>query len=384
MKKAQKKRESRDSSQIVPSSKLPEKRLEFIADNFSEGFELNEFFKNVPPDLSVWASLYIKLQVEKVKADKTVQANRSDLQKFIQFFQQHHRGLDVRAWLPRTTSRYLEHLEGLGQKPKTIGRALVTLRSFAKWLVSVRPGLLQMGNPTKGIRPPTQEAAQPKGLNERQVKRVLDAAYHMIAQTYPDEELLASNERWYQKGHRQMRRPFRDYAILMLMLNAGLRRAEICDLDKDQFKGRHLRGVKCKGNLYRDVLLGEETIKTLEAYLEQERPKDSEAFSDSPALFLPTASRKHRNATGRLSPRTVNVIVQKFEKAANQGLPSEEQFKLHPHVFRHTHAYQILRKGRSLAYVQRRLGHQSMNYLSLYTQMPEEEEKELLDEAEFK
>ena len=53
-------------------------------------------------------------------------------------------------------------------------------------------------------------------------------------------------------------------------------------------------------------------------------------------------------------------------------------------MLRHTHAYQVLKTGRSLPYVQKRLGHQSLNYLSLYTQMPESEELQLLDEAEFK
>mgnify|MGYP001601465083 CR=1 FL=1 len=45
---------------------------------------------------------------------------------------------------------------------------------------------------------------------------------------------------------------------------------------------------------------------------------------------------------------------------------------------------QIFIKGKSLTSLQKRLGHQSMNYLALYTQMPEQEEKELLDGAEFK
>jgi site-specific recombinase XerD len=53
-------------------------------------------------------------------------------------------------------------------------------------------------------------------------------------------------------------------------------------------------------------------------------------------------------------------------------------------MFRHTHAYQVLKKGRSLPYLQKRLGHLSMNYLSLYSQMSEKEEAELLNEAEFK
>ena len=99
---------------------------------------------------------------------------------------------------------------------------------------------------------------------------------------------------------------------------------------------------------------------------------------------MPCFSRKHRSPKGKLSPRSIHVIVQNIADVANQGLPPEKQIVLHPHMLRHTHAYQILKKGRSLTYLQKRLGHQSMNYLALYAQMPEEEEQELLDEAEFK
>jgi integrase len=97
------------------------------------------------------------------------------------------------------------------------------------------------------------------------------------------------------------------------------------------------------GDLFRDVLLGEETIRVCLGYLDIERQRDQSVFPDSEALFLPSSSRKHRNRTVRLSPRTINAIGENMAKEANKGLPEEEHIKLHPLMFRHTHAYQILK-----------------------------------------
>lgn len=377
-----------DSAPRSPVEKNASKSESFIAVHFEDPKSLDDLFAELPPDLAGWANLYLKLQVEGVKSKGTLKLERYSLNNFISFFESYHQGRDIRRWLPKTSQRFVEHLTARSLSPKTIHRNLVCVRTFGRWVFSIRPAFFPLGDPTKGIKAPTQHALRPKGLDERQVKRVLDAAYHRICQTYPDAERLTHLERtqeaWFQKAHRRMRRPIRDFAIIMLLLNAGLRRQEVCDLTLGQLKGKHLRSVKCKGNLYRDVLLGEETLRAIRAYLKEERGRDRAAFADSKALFLPSRSREHRNQSGRLSPRSVNAIVKQIETAANEGLPPETRMKLHPHKFRHTHAYQILKKGRSLPYLQKRLGHQSMNYLALYAQMPEKEEQQLLDDAEFK
>lgn len=379
------------TSSLVKTNEVKEKTTEkspgLIAHILKPASGLDDFFAQLPPDLEGWANLYLKLQVEGIKAPLTLKALKNDLRKFVAFFLDYHHDADIRKWFPRTSQRFVDHLVELGQKPKTVHRALISIRTFARWVLSVRSDLFSLGDPTNAVKPPTQEAMRPQGLTERQVKRILDAAYHLICQTYPDERTAAvegTKETWYRKAHRQMRRPFRDFSIIMLLLNGGLRRSEICDLRLDQLQGKHLRQVKCKGNLYRDLLLGEETLLALQGYLKEERPRDAGVLPNSDAFFLPSSSRKHRNQTGNLSPRSINAIVEHIATEANKGVPSEELIKLHPHMFRHTHAYQILKKGRSLPYLQKRLGHQSMNYLALYTQMPESEEKELLDGAEFK
>lgn len=374
-------------STIEVKGKKSEKSPDCIADNFSNALSLDAFYRSLPPDLPGWSELYLKIQVEGIRTPETLRAVRNDLRKFNEFFREYHNGTDIRLWLPRTTQRFIEYLEQKGQKPKTVKRALVSVGSCARWVLSVRSDLFQLGDPTLGIKPPIQEALRPQGLTDRQVKQVLDAAYHLICQSYPDQrigEIDRTHEAWYRKAHRQMRRPFRDYAIIMLLLNTGLRRNEVCDLRLEQLQDKHLRNVKCKGNQYRDLLLPKETQLALQVYLNEERPRDANYFPRSGALFLPSSSRKHRNQTGKLSARSINAIIDHVTREANKNLSAADRIDLHPHNFRHTHAYKLLEEGRSLTYIQKRLGHQSMTYLVLYTQMPENKETELLDKAEFK
>ena len=317
---------------VIPM-KIPSKSVTLIADNFSGLPKIGDLFSGLSPDLAVWANLYIKIQVDGIKSSETLRAVRVDLGKFINFFSDYHHSLDINHWLPKTTARFVEYLESMNLRPKTIQRNLVTLRSFAKWIFSLRKDLFPLGDPTRGIKPPTQEAMRPKCLDDRQIKRVIDAAFHLICQNYPDAEMIRGddrNELWFQKGHRSMRRPLRDFAIIMLMLNGGLRRAEICSLNLDNLKDKHLRNVKCKGNMFRDVLLGDETIKSVQTYLQKERLKDAACFPGTDALFLPSGARKYRNHNNRLSVRTVNFIVDTIAREANKNLPLKEQKKSIP------------------------------------------------------
>jgi len=333
-------------------------------------------FRTMQPNLISWANLYLKLQVKNVKSENTFRTEKRNLNNFTDFFSDHHQSFDVRKWVPGTTQQFIENLLQKNKKPKTIKLNLVFVKILARFVRENRPEFLPFGDPTKGIRAPVQEALRPKGLNEQQVKDVIDAAYGLIYQEYEEKP-------WYEKGYKKVRRPFRDFAVMMVLLNGGLRREEVCTIKYQYLEDKYLKNVKCKGNIYRNILLGRETLLAIRTYIKEERHKDVLAFPESSALFLPSAHRSHLNRSGCLSPSTISAIVQKVANAVNEELSPEQHIKLHPHMFRHTHAYQILKTGKNLAYLQKRLGHQSFKYLALYAQMPEDEEKELVDNAEF-
>ncbi len=370
-----------------PLKKTVEKSATLIADNIFSQISLKDPLENLPPELNGWVKIFLSFQVEGVKAPKTFKAMKQDLNRFVGFYLETLPDADIRRWTLRTTTGFIEFLKGEDLKPKTIKRYLASIRTFSKWVRSVRPDLFPFGDPTKGVKGPTQESMRPKGLTNSQVRRFLDAAYLLICQNNPDErvaKVLNKEETWYAKAHRKTRRPFRDYAILMLLLNGGLRRQEICDLTLNQLQGKHLLNVKCKGDQYRDLLIGEETLKALDVYLQEERTNDRLAYEGSEAFFLPSSSKKHRNKTGHLSTRSINEIIKRIAEVANKGCSKEDAIKAHPNMFRHTHAYQLLKNDRGLPYLQKRLGHKNLNFIALYTQMPEEEELELLNETEFR
>ncbi len=323
-------------------------------------------------DLQLLSKVYLKNRITGLKSPETVRHINSDLENFLLFFKEYFKELEAQKWSPHATREYIDALQRLGRKPSTITRRLISIRAFGRWLNSVREDLLPLGDPTEGVKPPAQEPLRPKGLTDKQVKAILVVAQRRI--TYRESD---------HPGRKKDQRPRRDYAILMLLLHGGLRRSEVCGLKLDQIHDAKLINVKCKGNSLRDILIGQETAHAIKAYIESERKLDLELLPASTSLFLPVGTRRRDNVSGTAS-RTINYIVKSFLKEANALFPADEALKiqdLHPHVFRHTHAYNVLKRS-SVAYVQKRLGHKRSDLVVRYAQMPEEDEREILERIE--
>ncbi len=341
---------------------------------FDAGNALEAVFQQAGTDLRHLAQTYLTLQIRGVKSPETFRHVTNDLSDFLGFFHNYFRCFDVYKWTPQASKRYIEFLGEKGRKPATIARRLISIRAFGRWLYSHRPDLLPLGDPTAQIKPPVQEAIRPKCLTDRQVKAILDVASQRVSLR---ESTLP--------GRKKDRRPRRDRAIIMLLLNGGLRRSEVCELKLDQFQGKKLVDVKCKGNFFRDLFLGQETSNAVQEYLNIERTLDLPCYPDTACIFLPAGGKARRGESKGLSSRSVNLVVKSFLKDANAQLPAEDQLKaeeLHPHAFRHTHAYKLIVKS-NIAHVQKRLGHKRPDLVVRYAQMPEAEERSLIEEVEL-
>lgn len=335
-----------------------------------------ETLDQLPPKLGGWIELYLHLQMEGVRAPRTVESVKLDLKKFLDFFTDYMSTDDISRWSPQITQRFMEHLKNeWNLKPATISRILTSLRSFSKWVHNNRPDFFSLGNPTLRTKPPVQDALQPKALTKKQTRLLLDAAQNLILKKEVQE--LSENENLRASIYR----PKRDYAILTLLLYTGLRREEICNLTLEQLQGKRLVNVKCKGNKYRNLFIGEASTQAIQDYLGTERPGDAEAFNSS-NLFLPPRSRKRGPGNGQLSTKAIERILEKLSREASAHLPEDQKFLARPHMLRHTHAYRLLEKGKSESYIKERLGHQTMNYVARYTKMPESEEMALIDSLE--
>ena len=148
----------------------------------------------------------------------------------------------------------------------------------------------------------------------------------------------------------------RDYAILTLFLNCGLRISELCGLNLQDIQDEALR-VLGKGNKVRVVYLNDACLDALNAWLTVRRPITGR---DRDALFL--SSRNER-----ISRSTVHALVKKHISAA--GLDAT---RYSSHKLRHTAATLMLQNGVDVRAVQEVLGHEHLNTTEIYTHIDNE------------
>lgn len=151
----------------------------------------------------------------------------------------------------------------------------------------------------------------------------------------------------------------RDYAILMLFLNCGIRRSELVGLNITDVYDDRIRVIG-KGNKERFVYFGSSCKKALDAYMVERNKK---VISDNRALF---ASRD----SNRISVTAVHRLVKKHMLEA--GLDAT-QFSAHK--LRHTAATMMLSGGVDVKTVQEVLGHENLNTTQIYTHIENTELK---------
>ena len=151
----------------------------------------------------------------------------------------------------------------------------------------------------------------------------------------------------------------RDYAILMLFLNCGIRRSELVGLNLTDVYEDRIRVVG-KGNKERFVYFGTACRKAIDAYLEERKQK---VLTDNRALF---GSRDGN----RISVTAVHRLV---KKALLQAGLNATQFSAHK--LRHTAATMMLSGGVDVKTVQEVLGHENLNTTQIYTHIENTELK---------
>ena len=154
----------------------------------------------------------------------------------------------------------------------------------------------------------------------------------------------------------------RDYAIITLFLNCGMRLSELVgislnDLDRDL---RSLRVIG-KGSKERVVYLNEACREALTSYLKVRATDNQIQIKDKNALFL---SSRHQ----RISNKTVQHIVYKYLKLA--GL---EYKHFSTHKLRHTAATLMYQTGKvDVRVLKDILGHEQLNTTQIYTHVSDE------------
>lgn len=152
----------------------------------------------------------------------------------------------------------------------------------------------------------------------------------------------------------------RDYAIITLFLNCGLRLSELVGLNYSDIKNNGTMTVTGKGNKQRTVYLNSACIAAINNYM-RVRPVDG--VIDRNALFLSSRLK-------RISPKTVQYTVKMFLKKA--GL---EDYSVHK--LRHTAATLMYQYGNTdLLVLKEILGHENVGTTQIYTHIVNEQLEE--------
>ncbi len=154
----------------------------------------------------------------------------------------------------------------------------------------------------------------------------------------------------------------RDYCIITLFLNCGMRLSELCSLNLSDIRTNNTLVVTGKGNKERTIYLNDACIDALNAYLPF-RPVDG--VKDKNALFI---SRQK----SRINQRTVQMIITKALEKAGLG-----ERNLSTHKLRHTAATLMYQHGDvDVLAIKEILGHESLSTTQIYTHILDEQLKQ--------
>lgn len=306
--------------------------------------------------LSSYPEILLKFKSYKItiqnRSQKTVEQYLLDLEIFLKYIIASRHGIplegkefddisieniDVEFIKTITTGEIYEFfnytVEYRKNKAKARARKLSAIKSFYKFLKSRK---LIDENPVVDFESPAvNNKSLPKYLSVDESKDLLNAVYE-------DEESKTKE---------------RDYAILTLFLNCGMRLSELVgislnDLEKD------LRSVRVlgKGSKERLIYLNDACRSALRDYLDVRATDNQINIKDKNALFL---SSRHQ----RISNKTVQFIVYKYLERAGLGYKHYSTHKL-----RHTAATLMYQTGKvDVRVLKDILGHEQLNTTQIYT-----------------
>ena len=147
----------------------------------------------------------------------------------------------------------------------------------------------------------------------------------------------------------------RDYALLLLGVQTGMRVSELVGLDRDAVclaQGAHVR-CRGKGRKDRCTPLTTTAVMTLKEWLREPKRRDAKA------LFP--------NMRGcRLSVDAVQYLIAKYVADAAERAPSLRQKRVSPHILRHSAAMELLQAGVECSVIALWLGHESIDTTQVY------------------
>ncbi len=264
--------------------------------------DLRSFFRFLLVDKNIVASVDTQPDIRLVDIDLLRSVTLNDLFEFMNYTKNERNNSNV-----------------------TRARKVSALRQFFHYLSDVTHQISE--NPAKNLSLPKLPSRMPKYLT-------LEQSYELLS--------LTGNSKYAE----------RDYCILTLLLNCGLRRAELVGLNINDVRQDNTLRVIGKGNKERVLYLNQACMDALNAYLPK-RPIDG--VKDKRALF-------YGHSKERISLQGVHYIVKNYLKQ----IPGAEDYSTHK--LRHTAATLMYQQGGvDVLLLKEILGHKNLGTTEIYT-----------------
>ncbi|MCL1823402.1 MAG: tyrosine-type recombinase/integrase [Oscillospiraceae bacterium] len=307
----------------------------------------------------------------KGRSENTIISYYADLKLYFRFLKVKHKLSDgiafdeiKIAYLPEEIIRssglndVLEFLHFIsserGNSAKSRARRAVALRQFYKYLTNYKAWFT--ANPLERLEMPSLKKPLPKHLTYEQAISLLSAV--------PEIKNIADA---------------RDYCILTLFVNCGMRLSELVGLNTTDYRQEkdfdahdefvHTLRVTGKGSKERTIYLNSACVYTLNIYLKERAVllNANKSLSHEKAMFL---SKQHKRITNR---RVQQIVEDALKRSGLDGMGFS------PHKLRHTAATLMFQNGVDVRVLKEVLGHENLGTTQIYTHVANKQVKEAME-----
>lgn len=280
-------------------------------------------------------------------SENTIHNYIADIENFANWYEEHH-GDEIE--FKNITLHHLaffrdQVLHNKRLKVSSINRKIQTLRKFFGFLEGKKIIKVNIANSLKFIR--RTKTTKPNSLNKQEVHSLLSVA-----------------------GSSAHGLSSRNYAVIQLLLQTGLRISELINLQRRDLtiyeRSGSIRVVDGKGHKEREIPLNSSARKTISSYIQNKE------YNPSTPVFLSKHGKIH-------SARALQKVISNLAKKANIT-----RIKVTPHILRHTFATNYLRANPAcLIELATLLGHESLDTTAIYTKASIEHLNETVEKSQF-
>lgn len=273
---------------------------------------------------------------------KTVKAYKIDLEQFILFMN----GIDD-FYKKDEVVRYIQHLNSLNFKVKTIKRKIASVKAFFSYLDYEE--IIEI-NPFYKIKLKIKEPLiLPKTISLKDIEKLFEYIY------------IEKNK--YNENSYQYKEIVRDIAVLEVLIGTGIRISELCNIKKENMTYIN-NEIKIYGKGAKERIIpiyNKDTVAALRIY-EKVFYKE---ICNSDYFFV----NKRKN---RLSSQSVRNMIKKHCNKINIDK------NITPHMFRHTFATMLLDDDVDIRSIQMLLGHSSIITTQIYTHVRSNKKSQIM------